>query len=140
MTPLAFFRVSLLLPLILPPLIWLLFKNMGTTVILMSVLIAGVPYLAFVAYLWVRLGALPASMNVPQPILMSPVLFLVPACIAFMLWSGYTSGFNQYLPISLIVFIPFGLFIVLFGYAYVGMTVLAYGLLTRAGFIHLPPT
>ena len=139
MSPNTFFQASLLLPMVLPLLVWAFFPNMGTAIGLMSVMMAGAPYVVFAAYMFVKLARLPQLLEVPQLILMAPILFLAPAAVAFMIWSGMTSGFNRYLPVSLMVFIPFAFFILMFGYTYVGMTALVFKGFVRAGWVALKP-
>lgn len=141
MSPTTFFRASLLLPIILPPFAWLLFKGMGTAILLMSMLFAGIPYLFFAAWMWVRLGRVAESRRAPKVIVLAPVLFLLPAGLAFVGWSGYSNGFDQYVFLSLITFLPFAFFILLFGYLYVALTLAVYDRMSRAGWIRFrtPP-
>jgi hypothetical protein len=137
MTPAGFFRLTLLLPLAVPALAWMFTPNMLANIIVLSVVIAGIPYLLFALGMWFALGRLPPSMAVPGIVLLAPLLFLPLQGLAWMGWSAYTNGVGEGLIGAAFAFLPFIFFILVFGYTYVVLAVLAFHFLSRAGHVRL---
>lgn len=137
-TPTTFYRGSLVLPLLIPALTWWLFPNMGTAILIMSLVIAGLPYLVFACFLIWKLGRVPANGDVPQPILLAPVYFLPFELAAFLGWSAHLEGFGLNLLGALLGFLPIAMFLLMFGYFYVGATILLLVLFRGLGWIRAP--
>jgi len=134
-TPTTFYRGSLVLPLLVPGLTWWLFPNMGTAILIMSLVIAGLPYLVFACFLIWKLGRVPQTANVPLPILLAPVYFLPFELVAVLAWSAHLEGFGLNLLGALLGFLPIAMFLVMFGYFYVGATILLFLLFRRLRWI-----
>ena len=127
MTSTTFFRACLALPLVIPALAWAVLPGMGPAILVLSLVVAGLPYLLFASFLAWKLGRIPASEDVPGPIVFAPVTFLPFEFVAFFAWSVYQQGLDVPLVVtSVFTFLPIAIFVLVFGYAYIGMTVLMF--------------
>jgi hypothetical protein len=140
MAPIGFFRLTLLLPLAVPAFAWLFTPNMLANIIVLSVVVAGIPYLLFAAWMWFALGRSPGTLTVPGLILLAPLLFLPLQAFAWLAWSAYMNGFGEGLIGAAFAFLPFVFFIIVFGYTYVVLAILAFHFLTHAGYVRLDET
>ncbi|TDU32719.1 hypothetical protein DFR24_2119 [Panacagrimonas perspica] len=125
-------------PVLIPALTWWLWPNMGTAILIMSLVIAGLPYLAFACFLSWKLGRVPPTGDVPQPILLAPAYFLPFELVAVLAWSAHLEGFGLNLLGALLGFLPIAMFLVMFGYFYVGATILLLVLFRRLGWVRAP--
>lgn len=127
-----------MLPVLIPALTWWLLPSMGTAILIMSLVIAGLPYLVLACFLSWKLGRVPPTGDVPQPILLAPVTFLPFELVAVLAWSAHLEGFGPNLLGALLGFLPIAMFLVLFGYFYVGATILLLVLFRRLGWVRAP--
>ena len=141
MTSKSFFRGCLALPLLLPAIAWAWLPGMGTAILVLSLLVAGVPYLAFAIWLGRKLGHVPASDAVPMPIVLAPLHFLPFMSVAFFAWAIYQQGLDLPLVLtSVFTFLPIALFVLVFGYAYIGLSILLFEAFKRFGWIRTTTT
>lgn len=136
-TPRTFFRGSLALPLLIPALGWWLFPNMGTAILVLSLVMAGLPYLLFACFLSWKLGRVAQTGDVPRPILLAPLWFLSFELVAVLAWSAHLEGVGLNLLGTLLGFLPIAMFLVMFGYFYVGAAILMFVWFRRRGWIRL---
>ena len=143
MSRLAFYRVALATPLVVPALVWgvlrLVDSPAGGPVTVVAVFlvfsgaIAGAPYAVFALATGVWLGRLTEAKLRKLPMVM-PLLF-IPVFVAWLaLQSAFLGGGFQ-LSGFLQACVNLGMFILLFGYAYVGLVELARSIVEeRIGF------
>ncbi len=146
LSTIGFFRGALVLPLLVPLAAMQLGNGPVSALFALSLVVAGVPYLLFAAWLWFALGrtrktkSLEATLDVPHVVLRAPLLFIPPCLLAWVVWSGIQNGLGVALLVSVVTFIPFALWILLLGYVYVGASVLVLKLLLKLGWVVRSPT
>jgi hypothetical protein len=106
-------------------------------IMVMSVVVAGVPYLVFAIGMWFALARESATSAVPRCIRFAPLLFLPVEAIALLMWSAYTEGIGVNILAVAFLLVPISLYTVVLGYLYVGLATLPYLLLRRAGYIRV---
>jgi hypothetical protein len=138
MTPQTYFRISLVFPLALPAVAWLLSDGYLATILVLAGLIAGVPYVPFAIGVWIRLGRLAPTLEVPKVIRRAPLLFIPVEVFAFLCWTAYQHGLNWQALYGLVLAPLIAIFTIAFGYCYVGLACALYEYLVRNRFIHPP--
>jgi hypothetical protein len=132
MTPRAFLRALLALPLVVPV---LAFASGSTSsvafLLLMSVAFGAVPYLATAAFLWFRIGRCNTQKSAIALIFAAPLLFAPLQAIAWLLWSWLNPSEATGLAAALAL-AAYGLF---FGYLYAAFATVAFLAAVRAGFV-----
>jgi len=138
----AFFRISLLLPLIVPllliPLVWV-FPNQTTKTISLylgsSLSVGGIPYLLFSIYSfrWLR-GK--SQRQVVWRAAVSPLIFIPIETVSFFVFLCIFSRYHGGPPvITLIILYMIAMYVLLFGYGYVCLTLLLFFLAKKMRFI-----
>ncbi|MFZ4759653.1 MAG: hypothetical protein ACOYLX_15935 [Burkholderiaceae bacterium] len=91
--------------------------------------------LPFALVLGARLGRPPRSDRIPRSVLLAPLLFLPVAALAWLIFV-LTSGSPIGHPVGLLfAFLPFAAWILVLGYLHVGLVIVLYALLRRAGIV-----
>jgi len=135
LTPVAFFRASLALPVVLFALLWLVGPSTLGGFFALALLAGGPPYLPFALVLGARLGMPPRSDRIPRSVLLAPLLFVPVAALAWLIFV-LTSGSPIGHPVGLLfAFLPFAAWILVLGYLHVGLVIVLYALLRRAGIV-----
>ncbi len=132
MTPVRFYRIALLIPLLLP--LTLLPFEIGA-VFFMALAFGGVQYIVFAAALFIVIGRLKSTEKIQRLALWAPVLF-VPVQVLGWVSFGYIerlanpdlAGVWEALPI-------FVVWVLVLGYMYVGLVALIFRLSKFAGFL-----
>jgi hypothetical protein len=137
-TPRTYFRISLVLPLLVPAFVWPLSgDNYLATILVLAGLIAGVPYVPFAIGIWIKLGRMAPTLQVPEVIRRAPLLFIPVELIAFICWTMYQYGINWHAFYGLVLAPLIAIFTIAFGYFYVGMACALYEFLVRKRYVRV---
>jgi hypothetical protein len=139
MKPSTYFRTCLLLPLLIPLIAFPLTPgNALASILITSIVVAGVPYVFFAIGTWFLLKKQSQTTSIPRCILFAPLLFIPIETIALTIYSAYLHGISINTFIGVLVLLPLqSLYTLIFGYMYVGFGTLIYLLLRKTGYIRL---
>jgi hypothetical protein len=132
MTPVRFYRLSLLAPLLIP-IVLAPFGGAAFFVIVLA--FGGLQYFIFAAILYVAIGRLKTEQRIQRLALWSPVLF-IPVQGAGWVISGYIEKISNPQIAGIWEALPaFAVYILVIGYACVGVVALAYRVAKTRGTI-----
>ena len=132
MTPVQFYRLSLLAPILLP-LPFLPFEIGSVFVI--ALLFGGAQYLFFAAVLYFVIGRLKTVERIQRLARWTPVLF-IPVQVAGWLIGAYLQRLSDPDLVGIWEPLPaFAVYVLIFGYGYVGLVALAYCVVRSRGHI-----
>lgn len=129
----AYFRACLALPLGVPLLAWVLLPKDVSLVLMMSLVFGGLPYLPFAVYLAWRFGRSP--LTVQQRVWLAPLQFLPVGALAWMVFAMSGDRDASSPLTALMVFLPFALWILVMGYAYVALSIGLHAVLRAVGVV-----
>lgn len=132
MTPVRFYRLSLLAPILLP--LPLLPFGIGA-LLFIALGFGGIQYCLFAAALYAAIGHLKSAERIQRLARWTPVLF-IPVQAAGWLIAGYVERLSN--PALVDIWeplLPFAVYILIIGYGYVGLVALTYHFANSAGYI-----
>jgi hypothetical protein len=137
MKPSTYFRTCLLLPIVIPLIALPLTPgNALASILALSLVVAGVPYIFFAIATWFLLKKQSQTTSIPRCVLFAPLLLLPIETIALMIYSAYLHGISVDSFIGVLVVMPLlSLYTLGVGYLYVGLGSLIYVLLRKTGYI-----
>ena len=137
MTSKTYFRLSLLFPVCIPLLIWVVAEGQVAQILMLSLVLGGIPYTFFATVAWHILGRETGVSRVPPVILIAPNLQVLLQLIVWLmqLLSGYglSADILAQTVGALLAFLPIAICILLLGYTCVGGAALLLFLLIHAG-------
>lgn len=139
LSPRQFFRITLLLPLIVPVMVAVAFDGFLTQFLWLSLFVGGIPYLVLAAIIWVALKPENQDRRMPLVILYAPVLFLplqFGTWIAFLTWNrADATEMGPLILTACIGYVPIALYALFLGYIYVSIAGVAHALFWRLGWV-----
>ncbi|MBC3926631.1 hypothetical protein [Undibacterium sp. CY21W] len=132
MTPVRFYRLSLLAPILLP----LPFLPFGIgTLLLFTLGFGGVQYAIFAAILYIAIGRLKSAESIQRLARWVPVLFIPFQAAGWLINCYFERLSNPALIGNWDPLLPFAAYILVVGYGYVGLVALTYHFAKSAGYI-----
>jgi hypothetical protein len=131
MTPVTYFRASLLLPIAAPLALLPFGMNAVAAILLMSLGFGGIQYVIFAAFLFWWIGRLKTPRRIRRLSLIAPLCF-VPVQAAGWVIYGYLSTLSIPGPTGIWNVLPaFAVYTLVIGYVYVGIVNLLYAIFFR---------
>jgi len=131
MSPVSFFRLALALPILLPLVLLPFGLNTVVALLAMSLAFGGVQYLLFAAYLFWWVGHVKDPARIRRMSYIAPIIFIPIQAIGWIVYGYIKKLSNPELVGIWESLIPFAVYILLIGYAYVGVVNLAYLVMFR---------
>lgn len=124
MSPRTFFRLALLMPIATPPLLLPFGTNIFATLLYMSLIFGGVQYIVFALVLFIVIGKLKVTKQIKQLMYWAPLMYLPFQAIGWFAFSHLQDQSSLGLIDTWSALLPFVVYSLLIGYAYVGLALL----------------
>jgi hypothetical protein len=131
MKPVVFFRAALFLPVLLPLAFLPLDLNTGGGLLLLSLVFGGVQYVFFAAYLFHWVGRVKDPELIRRRSYVAPLAFIPVQAIGWLIACYFLKIFNPSLSGIWTPLLVYATYILLIGYAYVGIVNLLYLLIFK---------
>ncbi len=131
----TFYRIALVLPLILPVLSLVFFQSRFFSILFIFLMLSGVEYLFFVAISFVYLWRIHSIEQVQRIVWLAPLIFILFALVGSYLQQFWDRRSNPDLLISLDSALPIIVYGLMFGYGYCMLIELACRILRAFGFM-----
>ncbi len=135
MSPATFFRISLVLPIALPLLLWPLGINAVLGILLMALTFGGVQYVIFAIWLFFAIGRKSSSAEIQNLSFVAPLLFVPIQAVGWVAWGYYGRLSNPELVGIWEPLLPFAVYTLAIGYLYVGIVNVMFWAFQKKGFV-----
>ena len=135
MSPPTFFRSALLLPIATPLLLLPFGASAVLALLFLSLAFGGIQYVVFALLLFVVIGRLKTTERIKRLCYWAPLLFVPFQAIGWLTFSYIQLLSNPELTDIWSALLPFAVYALLFGYAYVGFVVLLHWQFVRRGWV-----
>ena len=137
MKPTTYFRLTLLFPIVLPLLIYLVdSKSWLFGVLFFSLAFGGPAYIIFAILMFIWFGKLSTSTELRKLTLKGPILFIPIQATTWIVYFYYGKLSNPELTGGWSMLLPFAVYILILGYAYVLIADIGYSLFNKLGLIN----
>jgi hypothetical protein len=135
MSPVTFFRISLVLPIVLPLVALPFGMNAVAGILLIALTFGGAQYIAFALWLFFAIGRKQSSERIQKLSIISPLLFVPIQAVGWVAWGYYGRLSNPELVGIWEPLVVFAVYTLAVGYLYVGIVNLAFWVCKQKGII-----